>query len=87
MKVAAAAFGGLASVANAAGCRGGDLSGWMVGGTEERELQIKDPNFGQITRKYVISIPSSYKSNEKTPLWFYMHGQGGSGIENAHYQQ
>lgn len=44
-----------------------------------------DENFGKAPRKFYINIPETYDHTQETSVLFYMHSQGESGIENAHY--
>jgi len=55
-------LGALMGDINAAGCNA-DTSDLLVGGSQELSIKVRDPNFGKIDRKYVISVPKTYDSN------------------------
>jgi hypothetical protein len=55
-------LGALMGDVNAAGCNR-DTADLLVGGSQELSIKVKDPNFGNIDRKYVISVPKTYNPN------------------------
>jgi poly(3-hydroxybutyrate) depolymerase len=63
----------------------GKPSPWKPGESGFINMTVQDENFGATTRQFIVSMPENYDSNKKYPVFFYMHGQGCHGIENAHY--
>lgn len=64
----------------------GHKSEWGIDTTARYNITINDPNFGSMQRYFEVTIPATYKQSEKTPLFFYMHSQGQTDIENFHYR-